>query len=142
LLLNASGGPGSLIIHPFLLLLIIVAYIGSYVFAPTGYALTEDGLLIQRIAKNVLIKYSDIAEVRLMPGNEILGGIRLFGVGGLFGYYGIFYNPEIGRYTAYATRANNRIFIQTKAGKKIVITPDDTSLANSLSEKISQEKAV
>lgn len=54
--------------------------------------------------------------------------IRTFGVGGLLGYFGKFYTPQIGHMTFYATQRTNRILIVDKQGKKFLLTPDDISL--------------
>ena len=53
------------------------------------------------------------------------GVIRTFGVGGLFGYYGQFYNSKIGSMTWYATRQNNTVLVRTIDNKNIVLTPDE-----------------
>jgi hypothetical protein len=70
--------------------------------------------------------------VRTLADNEAKGTIRTFGVGGLFGYFGKFHTPGIGHSTFYATQRKNKILIVTSNDKKIVITPDDNSLAEKL----------
>jgi len=52
--------------------------------------------------------------------------MRLFGSGGLFGYFGLFWNREFGTMTWYATRRDQAIMIITSSHKKLVITPDET----------------
>jgi hypothetical protein len=76
----------------------------------------------------IVIPVNDIIAVKLIDDNEITGTIRKFGVGGLFGYYGLYYIPKIGNVKYYTTRRNNRILIVLKNKNKIVISPDDVSL--------------
>lgn len=68
---------------------------------------------------------SDIEEIRSIEAGETGVGIRTFGVGGLFGYYGRFNYDKAGNLTQYATQSVNKVFIRTKQGKQIIITPND-----------------
>ena len=61
---------------------------------------------------------------REISNNDMGLTIRTFGVGGLFGYFGKFFNSKIGRLTMYGTRRNNTVLIETD-NKKIILTPDD-----------------
>ncbi len=51
--------------------------------------------------------------------------IRIFGVGGLFGYFGKFANKEMGNMTWYATRRDKTVLVTTTGNKKIIVTPDE-----------------
>jgi PH (Pleckstrin Homology) domain-containing protein len=54
------------------------------------------------------------------------GTLRLFGVGGFFGSYGLFRNATIGRFRLYATRGGPAVLVRLKGGGlPIVLTPDD-----------------
>ena len=78
------------------------------------------------------IKISAITEARILNSNEMSGLIRTFGNGGLFGYYGKFYNTKLKHLTLYTTQRKNRILIETSQSKKIVISPDDLSFVEKL----------
>ena len=54
--------------------------------------------------------------------------IRVFGVGGLFGYFGLFRNSRYGTMIWYATRRDQFVVIERSNGKTIVLTPDDPNL--------------
>jgi hypothetical protein len=73
-------------------------------------------------------------EVRKLENFETRGTLRTFGVGGLFGYFGKFYIPSIGSCTFYATQSKNKILITTHNDHKIILTPDDLSLAVQLEQ--------
>lgn len=68
---------------------------------------------------------STITNVRLLSREGMKFTIRTFGVGGLFGYWGMFSNSRIGRFRMFATRRDRTVLIETTEGKKIVITPDE-----------------
>ena len=123
LFLYRSGSPITAIITTILILII---YVVSYLFRPTGYELTDENFIIHRAIKDVVIKKASIREVILPSSEQMRWTIRTFGVGGLFGYYGKFVNWKLGNMTWYATRRNKIILIMTADGKKLVITPDET----------------
>lgn len=108
----------------------------SWLFAPQSYKLTQQALVITRPAKDKTILFSEISEVRIMGARENIWNIRTFGVGGLFGYYGKFYSWKLGSFSFYASRRDHQILIETKKGKKLIISPDDISLAEVLKGKI------
>ena len=103
----------------------VLIYLLAFVFRPITYIMTDDELIIHRLIWNIHIKKSDIKSVELIDKKKIRGSIRLFGVGGLFGYYGRFANFELGSMTWYATRRDRTVLIITLDNKKIILTPDN-----------------
>jgi hypothetical protein len=93
-------------------------------FRPLNYVLTGDNLVIHRLFNDITIKRQDILTVREISNKDMGLTVRTFGVGGLFGYFGRFYNSKIGRLTMYGTRRNNTVLIETD-NKKIILTPDN-----------------
>ena len=116
-------------IHGVVLLLFPLVLGGCYVFSIKGYMIEGAELIILRPAGSKKIPVSDIAEVRVVRREEMRGAIRIFGVGGFFGYYGKYYSWTLGSLTLYTTQRKNRVLIILKTGKKIMISPDDLSLA-------------
>jgi len=52
--------------------------------------------------------------------------IRVFGVGGLFGSFGLFSNPSLGRFHLYATRRGPTVVVRRNDDAlPLVLTPDD-----------------
>jgi hypothetical protein len=131
-LLVAQGDTTTILIHAGTLLLFVAILLGCWLYAPKSYTLDSNELTINRPIGKVNIKLGDIKQVRTLADNEAKGTIRTFGVGGLFGYFGKFHTPGIGHSTFYATQRKNKILIVTSNDKKIVITPDDNSLAEKL----------
>jgi hypothetical protein len=119
----------TIFLHLSITVILIGTLLLSFLFSIKNYQITSDkNLIIQRQMSKIVIPVNDIIAVKLIDDNEITGTIRKFGVGGLFGYYGLYYIPKIGNVKYYTTRRNNRILIVLKNKNKIVISPDDVSL--------------
>jgi len=137
-LTKAAGDLNIIAVHGGVILLLVAILLGSYAFGPQGYVLGANELVIKRLALDKHIKLTDLAEVRILNEEDMSWTIRTFGVGGLFGHYGKYYNKSLGSFTQYATRRNNQIFMRTHQGKKIIITPDDLELAVKLQSAMLQ----
>jgi len=99
----------------------------AFAFRPAGYVVTNEEVLVSRPLLNVHIKRADIHRVVALPAQDLSASIRLFGVGGLFGYYGRYTNLRLGRTTWYATRRDTPVLVETTDNKKYILTPDDPS---------------
>ena len=91
-------------------------------FAPQRLEIGDDGIVILRRYKSVVINREEIKSVEYISKLAFRGAIRTFGVGGLFGYYGRYYAPALGSFTLYATSFQNLYLIKTWNGKSIVIS--------------------
>jgi hypothetical protein len=115
----------------------ITAIFLCYLYRPAGYCLTPTELIILRPAKNIVIPYSDIRNISSPASEELKWSIRTFGVGGVFGYWGYFRNGRFGNMLWYATHHNNYLLVETQ-DKKILLTPDDSSMTDDLMLRIKQ----
>ncbi|GIV34245.1 MAG: hypothetical protein KatS3mg031_1780 [Chitinophagales bacterium] len=140
-LIQAKGEPLALLIHGGTIAGVIAILVGSWLFAPQSYVLAENELVINRPVRKVHIPLSNIIQIRKLHDREGKWPIRTFGVGGLFGYFGKYYLPSIGHATFYATQRKNKILIITNQNKKIIITPDDSSLEEKISAKLHTSSA-
>ena len=111
----------------FLGSMIVLIYVGVYLFRPVNYKLTSDNLTVHRPLSDVNIDRRLIESVLLLEKGALKFTIRTFGVGGLFGNYGRFYNTHFGKMTWYATRMDKAVLVKTIDGKKIIVTPDDAN---------------
>jgi hypothetical protein len=103
----------------------LLIYFLAFAFRPVNYIVTKDEVIVRRPLLNVHIKRVDIESVALIDKYKIRGSVRIFGVGGLFGYYGSFANFFLGRMTWYATRKDKPVLVKTTANKKIIFTPNE-----------------
>ena len=97
----------------------------AYWYAPTGYLVDDDRVAIRRRAGLKPIPFSTLRSARLMEAGELAESTwRWPAVGGLFGFYGRFETPALGRHQWYASRDQDLVLLQTAAGP-IVLSPDD-----------------
>jgi len=92
-------------------------------FAPLGYSVLPRGVVIHRMGRNVAVGFEQIAEIRRIDSKEIGLAIRVFGSGGLFGWFGRFYGSRLGWFTAYGSSGRDLVLISLTDGAKIVISP-------------------
>nr|WP_295928691.1 PH domain-containing protein [uncultured Dyadobacter sp.] len=105
--------------------ILIVTYVGAYIFRPLGYTLTAVQVIIRRPWRSVILERKSIETVQIISKDQLKFTIRTFGVGGLFGYYGKFYNSVYGKMTWYLTRRDHLVLIRTVDKKTILLSPDD-----------------
>jgi len=106
------------LIVPILLPIILGVTI---LFAPLRYSIKQGNITIHRFGPNIVISLKDIVAVEPI---DTLSALRIFGSGGFFGYYGWFFNGELGVFKAYATNRHSAILITLVGDKKIVVSPD------------------
>ena len=109
----------------FTTILLSLIYFGTFSFRPICYKLTDDKLIIHRPLSDIKIDRIEIKSVERLDEAKLFWTLRIFGVGGFFGYWGKFSNTKIGSMTWYATRRNNAVLITTIYNKKIVLTPNE-----------------
>jgi hypothetical protein len=135
-IIASIGNPVALAIYCGAAVILILVLVIPYGLAPQNYILNNDELIVKRLLISRKIKLDELEEARMVEKEEVKNTIRTFGVGGLFGYFGKYYNPKLGSMTWYLTQRENRILLITKKGEKILISPDDTSLLISIKQKI------
>ena len=109
----------------FTTIILALIYFGTFSFRPISYKLTDNKLIIHRPLSDIKIDRTEIKSVEQLDKAKLSWAVRIFGVGGLFGYWGKFSNTKIGSMTWYATRRNNAILVTTIHNKKIVLTPNE-----------------
>jgi hypothetical protein len=104
------------------LLLIAVAY----AYSPRGYLLDGQSVVVRRWAGDVLLPLVGVREARAATPDDFRGCIRLWGSGGLFGYYGLFRTSKLGKCTWYVTDRSRAVVLIT-AGRTALFSPDEVS---------------
>jgi Bacterial PH domain len=103
---------------------------------PIAYNLSNSVFYIKRQAGLIRIKLSDIISIREFTEVDKKGLYRKFGAEGLFGNFGIYSSKLHRTFTVYTSRDSNWVLIETRFGKKIVISPDDLKLIDKTRELI------
>lgn len=104
----------------------------TWLLRPQGYGIIGDRLILHRPIRAREILLSEITGIQVPEPKQLRWSIRLFGSGGLFGYFGKFRNGTFGTMDWYATRLGKFVVIILRSGETIVMTPDDESFASHL----------
>lgn len=105
--------------------ILAITYGSAYVYRPTGYTITEHELIIHRPINTVRYVREALESVQVIVKKDLQFTIRTFGVGGLWGYYGYFYNSVYGKMIWFITRRDHLVLIKTANKRTILLSPDD-----------------
>ncbi len=111
-----------------LLVVIAGAALLSFAFAPLALEVTDTEVrVLRRLAPPVHLALTTIRGVADGPaaGAGPGLGIRVFGNGGFFGTYGLYWKKGLGTYQRYGTKLGDSMMLTRTAGLPIVVTPDD-----------------
>lgn len=136
IIMDSETDPTSFYLHVFILVFLILVLLGTWAFSPKGYEIRNGKLTIKRIIGDFDIGLHEIIGVKELTTEETKGTIRTFGVGGLFGYFGRFYIPKIGRVIFFATQRKNKVLIIKKDEKQFILSPDDEQFLQYLKNKV------
>lgn len=107
-----------------------IVFIGlsiAYLWKPLQIILTTDQLIVKRKIGDKAFSIASIQSAAIITKKQLGMGIRLFGSGGFFGYYGLFKYKNIGNVNVYCTQREPVILIELTKGK-ILISPDEPTL--------------
>lgn len=96
---------------------------GAGLFSISGYSISEGKLLVHRPFWVTKFKLEDLETVTVSREKFWLG-IRLFGSGGFWGWYGWFWNREHGYYRILASGLDSRVILKWNK-KTLVVSPND-----------------
>jgi hypothetical protein len=96
----------------------------SYAYSPRGYALRERSIVVKRLIGGARIPLERVREARRTTSDDLRGCIRLWGSGGMFGYYGLFRTSKLKKCWWYVTDRRNTVVVITDA-KTALFSPDD-----------------
>ena len=113
------------IINIILFFLVILAYMASLYFMPISLLLTSDKLVIRCLIHRVHIPLSNIAIIETAQKYKDFTDIRVFGIGGLWGYIGLFRNKGVGKYFAYVGNPQQAFYIRLKSGRNYLVSCDN-----------------
>jgi len=102
----------------------------TWLYSPQGYSVRDGALVIHRPWKPVTIPLAEIRSVQLLPPEDVspFSGLRMFGVGGLFGYYGVFFLPRLGGYVRFYLRNKENPILLDTTGGRLLLSPDSGGL--------------
>lgn len=102
---------------------LVILFLG-YAYSPRGYQVSDGAIVVKRLIGDVRIPLAGLRDVRSATRDDLSGAIRLFGSGGLFGYYGLFRTANLGKSSWYVTNRSKAVIVIT-SNKTVVLSPDD-----------------
>lgn len=111
------------------LCLVVLTLLYAIIFQIQYIGLTEEYLIIKKMVGKVTIPRCDILQIQYKK--SLMFDLRLWGISGLFGHLGWFWNRNTGKYFAFVKDGNSMLEIKTK-GKCYVISCNDYGLLLSL----------
>ena len=115
----------------WVILLVDLTFFIAWGLHPSGYSVTTNAIEIIRPFKSIKIRKEEIESVSEIAADQIGFGIRRFGSGGLFGYFGWYSSNKIGKYLNYTTHSKLLAIIKLKSGLKILVSPNSSSFITS-----------
>jgi len=102
----------------------VLVVLAAWAWSPMGYSVAGGVVTIRRLMGSVHIPARGIREARVAGEDDFSGCIRLWGSGGLFGYYGLFRTSKLGKCTFYLTDRSHSVVLRGDWGTALV-SPDD-----------------
>ena len=102
----------------------VAVLILAFAYSPRGYLISEQAVIVRRLIGNVRLPLEGVREARRTTADDFRGCMRLWGSGGLFGYYGLFRTSKLGKCSWYVTNRRNTVVLVTGA-KTALFSPDD-----------------
>ncbi|MFW9950167.1 MAG: PH domain-containing protein [Candidatus Thorarchaeota archaeon] len=109
------------ILRTVIIILYVAIVLVPFLWAPRGYILHKNLIIIKRIIGDERIIVSEKSKIWKWKW----WGIRLWASGGLYGYFGIFFFREIGKVKMYATNRNNLVLVKDANNTKYLVSPDN-----------------
>lgn len=97
----------------------------TYVLRPFQYTIDEFGITVHKKILPKTILFDNIASIETIAYKELKVRLRLWGSGGLWGWFGMFLSAEYGKLNMQITEKNNLLLISTKDEKYIVLSPTE-----------------
>jgi len=98
----------------------------AYAYSPRGYVLSGQAIVVKRLIGDIRVPQAKIREIRAGTPDDFTGCLRLWGNGGLFGYYGIYQTAKLGTCRWYVTNRSRTVIVTTQT-EVLVLSPDDVT---------------
>lgn len=108
----------------FAVLLSAAAIALSFAFSPRGFEISGGAFRVKRIIGDVVFPLNILRFVRDATTADFRGCVRLWGSGGLFGYYGWFWSRALGRSRWYVTDRSKAVVV-ADGNQIVLVSPED-----------------
>jgi hypothetical protein len=104
-----------------LIIMLTLILASPFLWAPRGYVLHGNLVVVRRPIGEAEIALAQPAS----RWKWTWWGLRLFGSGGMYGYFGLFTFRGLGTVRMYATHRHKLVLVTDVNGKKNLLSPDD-----------------
>lgn len=102
-----------------LLSIFVILLVLCLLYGPVSIKADADHIILGSILRKRKLLMRDVESVELFQ--PTMGAVRIFGSGGLMGYWGIFKEGDVGRYSAFYGKASDCFLVRMKNGDKYVL---------------------
>jgi hypothetical protein len=102
----------------------VLTVLVSFAFSVRSYSYAEGVVVVNRLIGNVRVPLESLREARPATPDDLAGCIRLWGSGGMFGYYGWFRTAKLGTCKWYVTNRSNAVVVRTDT-QTVLFSPDE-----------------
>lgn len=117
---------------------LVITFIYAFVSQIEYIGVTEERFVIKKKLGQISFPRTDIISVRYKK--SIMSDVRLFGISGLFGHIGLFWNSQVGRYHAFVNNGNSMLEIRTTKHNYVVSCNEFQSVLEILTSNISNSR--
>jgi hypothetical protein len=96
----------------------------AFAFSPRGFEISGEEFRVRRIIGDVVFPLVSLQFAREATPADFRGCVRLWGSGGLFGYYGLFWSKALGKSRWYVTDRSKAIIL-TNGSQTVLVSPED-----------------
>jgi len=96
----------------------------AYAFSPRDFETSNGAFRIKRLVGDVVFPLASLRFVRAATPADFRGCVRLWGSGGLFGYYGLFWSKALGRSRWFVTDRSKAVIV-SDGSQTVLVSPED-----------------
>jgi len=102
----------------------ILTVLVSFAYSVRSYNFADGSIVVKRFIGNVRVPLQELQEARAATADDFRGCVRLWGSGGMFGYYGWFRTSRLGRCKWYLTDRSQAVVVRTET-QTVLFSPDE-----------------
>lgn len=130
---------GKTITVAYAAIVILALNLVTLAFSPRSYEVRPDAIVIKFLLHSITIPASTIEEVSLVTPEQLRGGARSLGSGGMWGFLGAFSSQELGQFQRFSTSVEQETMIRGR--KTYLISPADPAAFLASAQRLVRSRA-
>lgn len=104
----------------FMMVILLLAIVYCMYWAPNFISITDNSLILHKLLGRLTLPFDQIRTIDIYQSEGV--NARICGSGGLFGFTGLFYNKQIGKYRSYIGSYRQAFLVTMLNGKKYLFS--------------------